>query len=98
RFSRDWSSDVCSSDLLDDLRVAALRIADGRAQEQLGHAEHAVHGRSDLVAHVREELGFGLAGSLGLLGQGERLLGRLLQLDRSRSEERRVGKRYILTV
>ena len=35
------------------------------AIEQLGQAEHAVHRRADLVAHVRQELALGPGGGLG---------------------------------
>jgi len=36
-------------------------------REQLQHAEHAVHGSADFVAHVGQELGLGPGGGLGLL-------------------------------
>src|SRR5207302_2267128 len=89
RFSRDWSSDVCSSDL------AALEIffADGAA------VFHAVH-EAELNLRIGEQLasfaylGFGGRNILGAweiaqtveprLGYGKRGL--------PRSEERRVGK------
>ena len=38
--------------------------------DRLGHAEHPVQGRADLVAHVGEE------GALGEVGRLRRLLGR----------------------
>ena len=38
-------------------------------QQQLGHAEHAVHGGADLMAHVGEKPAFKLRGFAGL---GER--------------------------
>ncbi len=50
-------------------------------EQQLGHAEHAVHRRADLVAHVGEELRFGAVGSLRLAGQSLGLLGALSQLE-----------------
>ena len=34
--------------------------------EQFGHAEHAVHRRADLVAHIGQEFGFGAVGGFGL--------------------------------
>ena len=47
-----------------------------RAEEQVGHAENAVHGGADLVAHDGEELGLGARGRLGggLGGPGARAL------------------------
>ena len=39
----------------DGLGVVALGSLERGVEQQLGHADHAVHGRSDLVAHVREE-------------------------------------------
>ena len=36
-------------------------------QHQLDHAQHAIHGRTDLMAHVGQELAFGAAGHLGLI-------------------------------
>ena len=50
-------------------------------EKKLGHAEHAVHRRADLVAHVRQELGLGAVRLLGLPGQLDGLLGPLLQLE-----------------
>jgi len=44
---------------------AARRRAGSR--QQTGHADHAVHRRADLVAHVGEELALGAAGRVGLL-------------------------------
>src|SRR6185312_16162903 len=40
----------------DGLGEVALHGVERGVEQQLGHAEDAVHGRSDLVAHVREEL------------------------------------------
>jgi hypothetical protein len=51
-------------------------------EQQLGHAQHAVHGRADLVAHVGQELGLGAVGGLGLAGEVLGLLGAAAQLDR----------------
>src|SRR5256884_829190 len=76
RCSRDWSSDVCSSDLL------ALRIAVNRELEELGQflsrtpAAMNAGGRSVVVSyHSRED----------------RLVKRAFH-EGERSEERRVGK------
>jgi hypothetical protein len=41
----------------DHLGVAALAVGQVGRGEELGHHQHAVHGRADLVAHRREELG-----------------------------------------
>jgi len=69
--------DLCEvQDVVDDLqqalaravhglRKAALLVVQGGAQQQLGHAQNAVHGRSDLMAHVGHELALGLAGAFG---------------------------------
>ncbi len=40
----------------DGLRVIALQGVEPGIEQQLGHAEHAVHGRANLVAHVGQEL------------------------------------------
>jgi hypothetical protein len=58
---------------LDVLALNGLQLG---AEDEIGHAENAVHGRADLVAHVRQELAlrparrfggfFGLAQVLGL--------------------------------
>ena len=73
---------------------AARRRACGRRQ-QLEHAEHAVHGRADLVAHGREERALravGLDG--GFLGVGERALGALALGDVGvEAHEAAVGER-----
>ena len=65
-----------SSDSADDLTISRYsrcsRVEVG-VEHQLGHADDAVHGRADLVAHVGQELALGPAGGL-------RLLARLLQL------------------
>ena len=52
--------------LLDHLQVLALLGVELGLQRQLGHADHAVHRRADLVAHVGEELALGAVGLLGL--------------------------------
>ncbi|EGY00070.1 hypothetical protein AZA_89786 [Nitrospirillum viridazoti Y2] len=57
-----------------------------RIQDQLRHAQHAVHGRADLVTHVGQEFRLGAAGRLGrqaglvpLLRQGGHLQRLVLQ-------------------
>ena len=38
-------------------------------EREFGHADDAVHGRADLVAHVREEFALGAAGGLGCIAR-----------------------------
>ena len=45
--------------------VVALLLGKRRVQEQLGHADDAVHRRADLVAHDREKLGLGAVAGFG---------------------------------
>ena len=51
--------------MADDLYHLLLVGLQGRGVEQFDHADHAVHRRPDLVAHGREESGFGTVGFLG---------------------------------
>src|SRR5690606_23747221 len=44
RFSRDWSSDVCSSDL-EDVRIVRAVIAAGGGEEQRGGQREGLRGR-----------------------------------------------------
>src|SRR5207302_3553801 len=80
RFSRDWSSDVCSSDLaqLSETR-AALESRLAAAQQSAGDVRQA-----EDDARKIEELEFTL--------QIERE--RTVALEAERSEERRVGKEW----
>ena len=67
----------------DGVCVLALFLAQGRVQQQAGHADDAVHGRADLVAHVGQELALEarqLQRPIPGLGQ---FAGSLLQLDLS---------------
>ncbi len=50
---------------LDHARVVALLLGEAGGQQQVGHAQHAVHRRADLVAHVGEEGALRMAGRLG---------------------------------
>ena len=50
---------------LDGRREAALARIELGIEQQLGHAEHAVHRRADLVRHAREEFALGAARGLG---------------------------------
>ena len=61
----------------DDLGEGLLLGIEFGPGEQLGHAEHAVHRRADLVAHIGEELGLG---AVGQHGPALRLLQLLLAL------------------
>jgi hypothetical protein len=59
-------------------QVLALLRIQRRAQQQVGHADHAVHRRPDLVAHVREEVALGHVGLLGrFLGHAQLAFGTL---------------------
>ncbi|MCY1415247.1 hypothetical protein D9M71_307210 [compost metagenome] len=59
---------------VDGLHVVALLGRQRRAEQQLGHAQHAVHRRADLVADACQELGLagllGAAGGFGAAGAG----------------------------
>ena len=60
----------------DGLGVLALVGVELGVEQQLGHADHAVHRRADLVAHVGQELGLQPRGLERLVaGQRELLLG-----------------------
>ncbi len=62
--------------------VLALLGGELGVESQLGHADDAVHGRADLVAHVGQELALGAGGRLGgLLGLAHRGLGLLFGVD-----------------
>ena len=50
---------------LDGGRETALARIELGIEQQLGHAEHAVHRRADFVRHAREEFALGAAGRLG---------------------------------
>ena len=43
---------MCSLELGDLLSVVTLLSRESRGQQQLIHADYAVHGRSDLMTHV----------------------------------------------
>src|SRR5207302_8060299 len=85
RFSRDWSSDVCSSDLMptwnpraNDLFLKALELrSPGERQEYL---DGACAGDAALRAEVEALL------------EASARAGSFLESPVSRSEERRVGK------
>ena len=54
-----------SAEILDHVQVLALLAVKIGLQGQVGHAEDAVHGSADFVAHVGQELALGLVGGLG---------------------------------
>src|SRR5690606_40725678 len=88
RFSRDWSSDVCSSDLSRPTHKSTVesRVAPGQTREQTieGTEETAF-----LVVPLRNGLE---QGGAQRRGEGQRQEAREQDRDRQRSEERRVGK------
>jgi hypothetical protein len=49
----------------DDFHLAALGRVERRVEQQMNHAEHAVHGGADLVAHDRQEVRLGARGRIG---------------------------------
>src|SRR5690606_39572566 len=82
RFSRDWSSDVCSSDLLskDEIRYKSLQKSLGAYRMVFGQPR-----QDELLAYMLSKLD---ESKLAPLSQ-------LLRIDLAppvRSEERRVGK------
>ena len=52
--------------------ILALLGVEGSFQHEVGHADDAVHGRADLVAHVGEELAFRRVRALGFQAGGPR--------------------------
>src|SRR5690606_40617939 len=63
RFSRDWSSDVCSSDLHPGLQAiaelpAALKALPDPDETLLRHALHWIEQRFEREKRVRAEMGF----------------------------------------
>ncbi len=62
----------------DRFRMVALHPIQIGVEQQLRHADHAVHRRPDLVAHVGQELGFHLGGEFGpILGLQQFGIGQL---------------------
>src|SRR5690606_40224235 len=94
-FSRDWSSDVCSSDLFAGLELSVL---------ELQHVAVFLHGALQSIVEPGGRFGLDLDGDLHLDAgaHGELLndlvdqIGELLlrQERVERSEERRVGKEW----
>src|SRR5207247_5563744 len=88
RSTRDWSSDVCSSDLPLDVLGGP-----GRAVGVGGRARHRVTGHSHPVEAQAEGGGKGKKGGGGLVKEvGETAERTRRMAMRQRSDERRVGK------
>src|SRR5690606_39365717 len=86
RFSRDWSSDVCSSDLPED-----IYRTDAKVKELIPHDPH----RHNWLDMARERISFqGLPARICWVGLGQRhRLGLAFnEMVRRRSDERRVGQ------
>src|SRR5690606_39586668 len=89
RFSRDWSSDVCSSDLV----AARARDRDHRGAAELVELGLVVLGDDLVFADGRLREGIAAAGVLaGDAAGGDVVL--LADAIDERSEERRVGKEW----
>src|SRR5690606_40836003 len=88
RFSRDWSSDVCSSDLDGyDNSARVYQDGDGGGTARFLHANIDQNGR-DLDVRVEQE-GHTLTANVNQEGWGNSAD---VEMDGRRSEERRVGK------
>src|SRR3546814_15866249 len=93
----DWSSDVCSSDLLPPLRVAGLLEAARGALAQLSDAEMLV---TRLEAYPERDTAFAMARATSRQAVEDLIEGIDQGLARHaarRSEERRVGKEGVST-
>src|SRR5690606_39528140 len=94
RFSRDWSSDVCSSDLARDTGFGMTRMDDVEAAlDELGaiYDRSASNLRDAIDAYVRT----GKAPTPDERAQGCFAYPELrIDYERSRSEERRVGEEW----
>src|SRR5439155_18698531 len=91
RWPRDWSSDLCSSDLLK--KLTTLRLHPGRdATIALAELEALLKSkRLPALTHLQVHMTtFGDEGAERIIQSG--ILRRLKVLDIGRSEERRVGK------
>ena len=81
-----------SADVLTVLRYSRCSRRQVGVEGQLGHADDAVHGRADLVAHVGQELALGPVGGLGgVLGLAQFLLGPLASVMSTEMPTRCVG-------
>src|SRR5207253_3922939 len=87
RWPRDWSSDVCSSDLLSAALVLGLALSPAAAQPP----------RSVVVQTVTEPPGLDLTATPASATAAVvfyNIQEALVKVDRHRSEERRVGKEW----
>src|SRR5690606_40480422 len=84
RFSRDWSSDVCSSDLLREVREVADRITVIRLGQVVGEASPTASNEELASLMVGRAVELTVQKNAPTLGD-ESLV---------RSEERRVGKEW----
>ena len=66
--------------MLNGLGQMTLSGVERGRQQELGHAQDAVHRCPDLMTHVGEELRFGSAGRLGFFGEPLGFLRSELQL------------------
>ena len=57
----------------DDLGKLLLLCGQRRLQQQVAHADHRIHRRADLVAHVGQELGFGAMARIGCVACGDQV-------------------------
>src|SRR5690606_39778731 len=88
RFSRDWSSDVCSSDLADEDGLTGVGAASALASAGAGAGSFPDSPRLGLLGLLR--FGFGLR--FGLEAAALVSAGSALAYAGPRSEERRVGE------
>src|SRR5690606_39775239 len=92
-FSRDWSSDVCSSDLRLEHRVLLAFLDPDRS-----HDDGAAHGAARLIAHHPPALVRAAAVAEGPGGPGGVAVAPGADLGAvavGRSEEGRVGERWV---
>jgi hypothetical protein len=66
----------------DRFEVASLLGFERTVEHEIGHTDDAIHGRTDLVAHVRQELALGAAAFHGLVASGLEPAVRVAELDR----------------
>src|SRR5690606_39668519 len=91
RFSRDWSSDVCSSDLITDAshrRARIRRILGDRVRAALASGKVAIVAGFQGVSESKEIT------TLGRGGSDTTAVALAAALKADRSEERRVGKEW----
>ena len=69
-FEKSRMSLMMVSSALPDLAMTSVKVfwrgVSSVLRQKLRHAEHAVHRRADLVAHIGEEFGLGAIGGFGL--------------------------------